>query len=187
MRSFAPGLLAFTMFTTPTSANDGEWPEAVQTPRAEAMRSAMVDWCDGQNLPFVLRDGRPFCGKTDPETGGYALLVGEWRATLAFDANWWWKLRERESDSEARIWVLWLVDPLSHPPVDLERVQALLEAAGIDPAEVDIDDEEQKVIDRKLECLYANAALENPANVPVLLIGPAADQCAETNDYGTAN
>ena len=182
MCRFATALSVFMMFTVPTSGSDREWSEALQTPRAEATRSAMADWCDERSLPFVLRDGRPFCGEIDPETGERVLLVGEWRVEVAFDTYWWWKLREREANSEARVQVLWLVDPFNHPPLDLKQVRALYEAAGVDPATVEINPEKQKAIEQDLECLYANAALENPANVPVLLIGPAAGQCAKTND-----
>ena len=104
-----------------------------------------------------MNKGHPFCLlRTDARTW---LFIGEWRMV---EPKYWWNRRNGDT-ADYRIAVLWLVDPSSYPLIESDD-----EGRGTLSAEELLD----------TECFFARLAVENPARVPVILVGPAADQCS---------
>ena len=157
MRCILPAILVIVFFLAPVRADDKEWPEHVRTPRAETMRSVVAEWCDGHTGYFVLNKGHPFC-LLRSEVRDW-LFVGEWRMV---EMQYWWSRRTNDMDGP-RVAVLWLVEPNGYPPIKPD-----------DKGMETVSPEELLGI----ECALARVAVDNPARVPVVLVGPAAGQCS---------
>ena len=127
----------------------------VGTPRAtdllSLLNAAVLDWCDTQTGVFRLPHiSAPSC-QTDE-----ALYLGTLKGTFgeldAPDAAWWWEIRAN-GFTNLTVGVLWYV-------------------ASNDPKELCV------VTQGTLcQCPTALAALNNPAQVPVVLIGPGVAAC----------
>ena len=117
------------------------------------LAGAVLDWCDTQDGDFWLPHiSSPVCW-----TGGVAYLGtlrGAFGAAMAPDAAWWWDLRTDLPD-DFMVGVLWYVGPNDNP-------KALCAASR----------------GKLCQCAAAHAALNNPARVPVVLIGPGESECA---------
>ena len=115
------------------------------------LAAAVLDWCDTQDGEFWLPDiSVPSC-----ETGEVVYLgtlKGIYGAVMAPDAAWWWE-RRTGLPADLTIGVLWYVGP--------NDPQALCAASR----------------GALCQCATAHAALNNPARVPVVLIGPGAAVC----------
>ena len=116
------------------------------------LAGAVLDWCDTQDGDFRLAHiSAPSC-----ETGKVlylGTLHGVFGAAMAPDAAWWWEQRIGVPD-DLTIGMLWYVGPNPDP-------QALCAASR----------------GALCQCATAHAALNNPARVPVVLIGPGAAVC----------
>ena len=115
------------------------------------LTGAVLDWCDRQGGDFRL----PHISAPSCETGEVVYLgtlKGVFGAAMAPDAAWWWELRAGLPD-DLRLGVLWYVGP--NDPTEL------CTASG----------------GMLCQCDTARAALDNPARVPVVLIGPGAAVC----------
>ena len=154
-----------------SAAADGERKTWLNTPRAEATRTAVLEWCEARDGDFRITNSRPFCVASDPGIGMPVLFMGEWQIFAVVDPSFWWKLREKDSPSSFRVGVLWLVDPTN---------------PGLGDGVPDTLDNERTESDSELtkaiECAWARHALTNPAKVPVHLVGPAANECAGLAD-----
>ena len=148
-------ILLVTLLDSVRAADD-KWPEHVRTHRAELARAAVVRWCDEHSGYFTLNKGHPFC-LLGTDTRSW-LFIGEWRMV---EPTFWWNRRNSDTE-DVRIAVLWLVEPSGYPPLRPD-------ASGRETASV------EELLN--LECTFARVAVENPARVPVVLVGPAADQC----------
>ena len=156
MRTILTVIVVVVSLVEPVRAEDDEWPEHVRTLRAETMRAAVAAWCDEHTGYFLLNKGHPFCLLRD-EVRNW-LFVGEWRMV---ERKYWWARRKNDTEGP-RVAVLWLVEPNGYSPIkpDAEGRETLSseELLGI-------------------ECSFARVAVKNPARVPVVLVGAAADQC----------
>ena len=113
------------------------------------LAGAVLDWCDAQGGNFLL----PHISAPSCQTGEVVYLGtlnGVFGETA--DAAWWWKQRAGLPDG-LTIGVLWYVGPN-------------------DPKELCAASE-----GRLCQCPSARAALNNPARVPVVLVGPGAAVC----------
>lgn len=113
------------------------------------LNAAVLDWCNAQGGSFRLPD------ITTPGCNmGDAVYAGTLHGFLGeADAAWWWQKRSGMlADLSFRI--LWFVGP--------------------NPKEVCV-----KTQGAICQCPPAIAALNNPAQVPVVLIGPGAAACVE--------
>ena len=125
------------------------------TPRAvdllSLLNAAVLDWCDTQAGVFHL----PHISAPSCETGG-ALYLGTLKGFFgemdAPDAAWWWKQRT-DVPPNLTISVLWYVGP--NDPKELCAASH----------------------GKLCQCPTALAALNNPAKVLVVLIGPGAAAC----------
>ena len=125
------------------------------TPRAmdllSLLNAAVLDWCDTQAGVFRL----PHISAPSCETGE-ALYLGTLKGIFgeadAPDPLWWWKLRT-DVPPNLTIGVLWYVGP-NDPKELCATSQGML-----------------------CQCPTALAALNNPAQMPVVLIGPGAAVC----------
>ena len=127
---------------------------AAGTPRAKdvlsLLNSAVLDWCDTQAGVFHL----PHISAPSCETGKtlyLGTLKGIFGEVNAPDAAWWWNLRTNVPPNHT-VGVLWYV---SASAKDLCAASA----------------------GRLCQCPTALAALNNPARVPMVLIGPGAAMC----------
>ena len=113
------------------------------------LAGAVLGWCDAQGGDFRL----PHIGAPSCETGEVVYL-GTLKGVFgeAADAAWWWKQRTGLRDG-LTFGVLWYVGPN-----DPEELCAASEG-------------------RLCQCPPAYAALNNPARVPVVLVGPGAAVC----------
>ena len=127
----------------------------VGTPRAvdllPLLAAAVLDWCDTQAGVFRLPHiSAPSCETED------ALYLGSLKGIFgeadAPDAAWWWQWRTGIHSVGLRTGVLWYV--------------------GNDPKEVCAASHGVFC-----PCPTALAAVNNPAQVPVVLIGPGATAC----------
>ena len=154
--------LAASVLVT-VSADEPEWqkwPEAAQTPRAEAARVAVLDWCEPRNGVFGLtEDGQPYCGFVDENGEITGAFLGVWDIALGSETGWWWEIRSRQTPG-MQSGVLWLVDPFNHPPSSEE-----------------VSPELDREIMLSFECIYMRYALNNPARISVVLMGPGIEQC----------
>ena len=132
------------------SEDQHEWAEDAKTPRAATLRAAVADWCDERSGILFLRVGQPFCIVSD--NGSEALFAGQWRLVRE---QYWWSVRH----NSFRVGVLWLVDP----PTPEEMAQS----GYVGSPEIGM----------MSECVSGFQAMQNPANVPVILVGPAAEEC----------
>ena len=125
------------------------------------LNEAVLDWCDAQAGEFFLPEiGAPACATWEgsyrvgsPAVVYMGTLKGMFGAAMAPDVAWWWKLRT----GDTRSWepgVLWYVGPNDNP----KELCAASEG-------------------KLCQCPAAHAALNNPARVPVVLIGPGAAVC----------
>ena len=115
------------------------------------LNAAVLDWCDTQAGVFRLPHiSAPSCEK------GEVLYLGTLKGIFgeadAPDAAWWWKQRT-DLPSDLVVGVLWYVGP-NDPKELCAASQGML-----------------------CQCPTALAALNNPARVPVVLIGPGAAVC----------
>ena len=118
---------------------------------SQHLTGAVLDWCDRQGGYFRL----PHISAPSCETGEVVYLgtlTGVFGAAMAPDAAWWWELRTGLPD-DFTLGVLWYVGP--------NDPKELCAASG----------------GRLCQCDTARAALDNPARVPVVLIGPGAAVC----------
>ena len=129
----------------------------VGTPRAvdllSLLNAAVLDWCDTQAGVFRLPHiSAPSCETED------ALYLGSLKGIFgeadAPDAAWWWQWRTGIHSVGLRTGVLWYVGPN-----DPKEVCAASHGGSLCP------------------CPAALAAFNNPAQVPVVLIGPGATSC----------
>ena len=156
LRSIFIALLTVVYVSQPGQADDEEWPESARTMRAETLRAAVVEWCDEHTGYFILNKGHPFCMLQDDVRSW--LFVGEWRMV---EQGYWWSRRDDDTEGP-RIAVLWLAEPNGYPPIkpDDQGKETLPQAELL-----------------AIECAFAHVAVNNPARVPVVLVGPAADEC----------
>ena len=115
------------------------------------LAGAVLDWCDAQGGDFRL----PHISAPSCETGEVVYLgtlKGVFGAAMAPDADWWWELRTGLPD-DLSLGVLWYV-------------------GRNDPKELCAASK-----GRLCQCPPAHAALNNPARVPVVLVGPGASVC----------
>ena len=121
------------------------------------LNEAVLDWCDAQAGEFYLPSiGAPSCATWkgsyragNPDVVYMGTLKGVFGA--APDVAWWWKLRT--GDMSWEFGVLWYVGPNDPKELCAASQGALC------------------------QCATAHAALNNPARVPVVLIGPGAAVC----------
>ena len=115
------------------------------------LNAAVLDWCNTQagifRLPHV---SAPSC--ETPEALYLGTLKGVFGEVNAPDAAWWWKQRSSVLP-DLTIGVLWYVGP--NDPVELCAA-----SEGV-----------------LCQCPTAFAALNNPAQIPVVLIGSGAAVC----------
>ena len=128
----------------------------VGTPRAtdllSLLNAAVLDWCDTQAGVFRLPHiSAPSC-ETD-EVLYLGTLKGVFGEADAPDADWWWQWRTGIHSVGLRTGVLWYVGP-NDPKELCAASQGML-----------------------CQCPTALAAFNNPAQVPVALIGPGAASC----------
>ena len=116
------------------------------------LNAAVLDWCEEQAGAFHLPDiTAPSC-----ETGGVlylGTLIGVFGEAGAPDAAWWWELRTGLSSLDPEIGVAWFVSH-ADPEGVCESTEGLF-----------------------CQCPAALDALDNPARVPVVLIGPGSAVC----------
>ena len=127
----------------------------VGTPRAmdllSLLNAAVLDWCDTQAGVFRLPHiSTPSC--ETHETLYLGTLKGIFGEADAPDAAWWWEKRTNVPASFT-VGMLWYVGP-NDPEELCVASQGML-----------------------CQCPTAIAALNNPAQVPVVLIGPGAVAC----------
>ena len=125
------------------------------TPRAmdllSLLNASVLDWCDTQAGVFRLPHiSVPSC-ETD-EALYLGTLKGIFGEADAPDAAWWWEKRTNVPPN-LTVGVLWYVGP-NDPKELCAASQGML-----------------------CQCPTAHAALNNPAHVPVVLIGPGAAAC----------
>ena len=116
-----------------------------------ALTAAVLDWCEAQGREFLLPDiGSPSCNMGEGVffTGTVRGIFG---AAMAPDAAWWWKFRTAPTGMV--VGVLWYVGPNNPRELCAASRGALC------------------------QCSTAHAALNNPARVPVVVIGPGAAVC----------
>ena len=115
------------------------------------LNEAVLEWCDTQDGVFRLPHiSAPSCETSEVVYLG--TLKGVFGAAWAPDAAWWWEKRTGLPD-DLTIGVLWYVGP--------NDPKELCDASG----------------GRLCQCPTAHAALNNPARIPVVLIGPGAAVC----------
>ena len=115
------------------------------------LAGAVLDWCDAQGGDFRL----PHIGAPSCDTGEViylGTLKGVFGEVWAPDAAWWWEQRTGWPDGLA-FGVLWYVGP-NNPKELCAASKGTL-----------------------CQCPTAHAALNNPARVPVVLVGPGAAVC----------
>ena len=115
------------------------------------LNEAVLKWCDTQDGGFRL----PHISAPSCETGEVVYLgtlTGIFGAAMAPDAAWWWEKRTGLPD-DLTIGVLWYVGPNDPKELCTASRGALC------------------------QCPTAHEALNNPAQVPVVLIGPGAAVC----------
>lgn len=128
----------------------------VGTPRAmdllSLLNAAVLDWCDTQAGVFRLPHiSAPSC-ETD-EALYLGTLKGVFGEVDAPDSAWWWQWRTGIHSVGPSTGVLWYVGP-NDPKELCAASQGML-----------------------CQCPTALAAFNNPARVPVVLIGPGAAAC----------
>lgn len=124
--------------------------ESKATDPLSLLNEAVLDWCDMKSGIFHLPHiSAPSCEINS--TIYLGTLKGIFGDVDAPDAAWWWKLREGVP-SGFTIGVLWYI--------------------GGNPKELCAASQEMIC-----PCSTALAALNNPAKVPVVLIGPGAVRC----------
>ena len=168
-RGCTAAVLALALAGT-ASADDEPDPRWL-TPRAEATRTAVLDWCEARGGKFWLggpHDLAPICLASDPDLAVPVVFLGMWEDWVPFDRAWWWQRRAADNP-EYRVGVLWLVDP-TNPAYDMGRTSGV-PGVDLDPT---LDN----------ECDLAGAAVMNPAKVPVRLVGPSADECSDLEVRG---
>ena len=180
-------LLAAVLSPT-VSAEEPEWqkwPDAAQTPRAEATRVAVLDWCEFRAGEFgLLEDGQPYCVFVDENWEITDAFLGVWNIALGGEPLWWWEIRNNQGP-DMQSGVLWLVDPYNHPrrseeekEADREFVREFVRKYGTENGEPKSPppDKENKIL-MSFECTHMRMALNNPARVKVILVGPGIEQC----------
>lgn len=116
-----------------------------------SLNAAVLDWCNAQSGTFHLPDiSAPSCEVG--EVFYLGTLIGSFGEIMAPDAAWWWKKRATALPN-LKIGVLWNV--ASPTPKELCAASK----------------------GKLCQCTTALAALNNPAQVPVVLIGPGAAVC----------
>ena len=128
-------------------------PASEATDPLSVLNAAVLDWCDAQGGTFRL----PSVSTPGCEIGN-ALWAGTLHGFLGeADAAWWWDKRAGLPPSHP-FGVLWFVGPRPQGIFASRRRGAIC------------------------QCLPAIAALNNPARVPVTLIGPGATACVEQQE-----
>ena len=156
LRSILVAIVAIVYLVQPVRADNEEWPEHVRTPRAETLRAAVAEWCDEHIGYFILNKGHPVCLLRSEVRKWF--FFGEWRMV---ERRYWWSRRKDETTGR-RVAILWLVEPNGYPPIEPDN-----EGRETVPPEALL----------AIECSFARVAVDNPARVPVVLVGPAASQC----------
>ena len=176
----------FLVFAVSASADGDEWLEAMKTPRAEALRVAVLEWCDRKDGDFRLNKGQPSCLVSDSTAAEQLYFIGitpflqigdtYWGPSfwLAVEPERWWKLRTT-SKPGYRVGVLWFVD-LSFvlPTTAVSGLLDGLSDTGADTTGFEMTPQ----VNVNLQCMFAKMAVENPAKVSVQVIGTGASQCA---------
>ena len=145
-------IMVATLLLSACQSLEAEQTESEPLDLLSVLNAAVLDWCDAQlgadfYLPHI---SAPSCDTG--ETLYLGTLKGIFGDSDAPDAAWWWELRAGYY-TDVMIGVLWYVGPN--------------------------DPEELCVASRGLlcQCPTALEALNNPARVPVVLIGPGASVC----------
>ena len=127
-------------------------PASEATDPLSVLNAAVLDWCDAQGGTFRL----PSVSTPGCEIGN-ALWAGTMHGFLGeADAAWWWDKRAGLPPSHP-FGVLWFVGPT--PKEFCVKTQGAI-----------------------CQCLPAIAALNNPARVPVVLIGPGSAACVDQQE-----
>ena len=117
----------------------------------ENLSGAVLDWCDAQGGQFMLPHiSAPSCKLNQVVYLG--TLKGVFGAAGAPDSAWWWELRS-DIPADLEIGVLWYTGP--NNPMELCAA-----SNGV-----------------LCQCDTAREALDNPARVPVVLVGPGTAVC----------
>ena len=150
-------ILAAALLLSACQSLEAEQRESEPLDLLSLLNAAVLDWCDAQPgavfyLPHI---SAPSCDTG--ETLYLGTLKGIFGDNDVPDEAWWWELRVGYS-TDFTVGVLWYVGPN--------------------------DPEELCVASRGLlcQCPTALEALNNPARVPVVLIGPGASVCEGTNE-----
>lgn len=183
-QKFAVLILLFVMSA---SADGDEWLEVMKTPRAEALRVAVLEWCDLANGHFRLNKGQPSCVVSDSTATGQASFLGITPFLQVGDTYWgpsfwlsveperWWKLRATGT-AGFRFGVLWFVDPsFVLPALAVSGLLDGLSDTGVDTTGFEMTPQ----VNMNLQCMFAKIAVENPAKVSVHVIGTGASQCTD--------
>ena len=171
------------LFGVSVSADSVEWLEAMKTPRAEALRVAVFEWCDIADGRFQLDKGQPSCVVSDATEQvrflGITpfLQIGDtyWGPSfwLAVEPERWRKLSNTAGN---RVGVLWFVDQsFAFPAMAVSTILLALSDTGVDTTGFEMTPE----MNMDLQCMFAIAAMKNPANVTVHVIGTGASQCTD--------
>ena len=145
-------ILVATLLLSACQSLEAEQRESESLDLLSLLNAAVLDWCDAQpGAVFYL----PHISAPSCDTGE-ALYLGTLKGIFGDndvpDEAWWWELRAGYS-TDFTVGVLWYIGPN--------------------------DPEELCVASRGLlcQCPTALEALNNPARVPVVLIGPGASVC----------
>lgn len=116
------------------------------------LSGAVLEWCEAKGGEFMLPTvASPGCMiVTDSGVSGWGGHLGIFPLT---DASWWWEKRSGLSPGMT-FGVLWWTPPRATSDMFCDASDGVT-----------------------CPCDLAHAALDNPASVPVVLIGPGADSC----------
>ena len=173
------------LFGLSASADGVDWLEAMKTPRAEALRIAVFKWCDIADGQFQLDKGQPSCVVSDSTASEQIHFLGITPFLQIGDTYWgpsFWlavepeRWRKLSNTAGNRAGVLWFVDPsFVFPPMALTTILLAFSDMGMDTTGFEMTPR----MNMDLQCMFAIAAVNNPANVTVHVIGTGASQCAD--------
>lgn len=173
------------LFGMSASAGGVEWLEAMKTPRAEALRIAVFEWCDIAGGHFQLDKGQLSCVVSNSTASEQIHFLGITPFLQIGDTYWgpsFWlavepeRWRKLSNTAGNRAGVLWFVDPsFAFPDMAVSTILLALSDTGVDTTGFEMTPE----MNMDLQCMFAKAAVKNPANVIVHVIGTGASQCAD--------
>ena len=97
-----------------TAEADGERDAWLSTPRAEATRVAVLEWCEAREGDFHITNSRPFCVASDPELEMPVLFMGEWRMFAVVDPVYCGIFGKRSPSNSVSAYFGWLIRRTPH-------------------------------------------------------------------------